>query len=57
MTSISELKKRFMSDPDFRKEYAEADGVYSVIEALSRAGQDSSLSKAEPMHARSPGDA
>jgi DNA-binding XRE family transcriptional regulator len=47
VTRISELKKRWMADPEFRKGYDEADAEYSVIEALIRARNDANLSQAE----------
>jgi transcriptional regulator with XRE-family HTH domain len=47
MTSISELKKRLMADPEFRKQYAEADAEYSIIEALIQARHAANLSQAE----------
>ena len=47
MTKISELKKRWMADPDFRVGYDEADAEYSVIEALVRARNEANLSQAE----------
>ncbi|RJG45422.1 MULTISPECIES: helix-turn-helix transcriptional regulator [unclassified Mesorhizobium] len=47
MTKISELKKRWMEDPAFRKEYDEADAEYAIIEALIRARNDAHLSQAE----------
>ena len=47
MTRISELKKRWMAEPEFRKGYDEADAEYTVIEALIRARNDANLSQAE----------
>ncbi|MDE0147019.1 MAG: hypothetical protein OXM58_01485 [Rhodospirillaceae bacterium] len=37
MTKLSDLKKRFMEDPEFREEYARADDEFALIEALVRA--------------------
>jgi len=47
MTTIAELKKRFMEDPEFRAEYAKADAEYSVIEALIRARTKAKLTQSE----------
>ena len=47
MTKISELKARWMADPEFRKGYEEADAEYYVIEALIRARNEANLSQAE----------
>jgi ribosome-binding protein aMBF1 (putative translation factor) len=47
MTRISELKQRWMKNPDFRREYDEADTEYTIIEALIRARNDANLSQAE----------
>lgn len=47
MTRISELKKRWMRDPKFRKEYEKADEEFAVIEALIRARTKAQLSQAE----------
>ena len=47
MARISELKKRWMSDPEFQTAYAEADAEYSIIEALIQARHDANLSQAE----------
>ena len=44
MTKISELKARWMADPEFRKGYEEADSEYSVIEALIRARNEAPAS-------------
>ena len=57
MTGISDLKKRLTADPEFQKEYAEADAEYSIIEALVRARQDANSSNTEPMQRRSAKDA
>jgi DNA-binding XRE family transcriptional regulator len=47
MTRISELKKRWMRDPKFRKEYEMADEEFAVIEALIRARTKARLSQAD----------
>lgn len=47
MTSISDLKKKWMHDPAFRSEYQKADADYSIIESLIRARHDANLSQAE----------
>ncbi len=47
MTRIYELKKRWMRDPRFRKEYEKADEEFAVIEALIRARTKARLSQAE----------
>jgi DNA-binding XRE family transcriptional regulator len=47
MTTIAELKKRFMEDPEFRADYAKADAEYSVIEALIRARTKAKLTQSE----------
>jgi predicted transcriptional regulator len=47
MTKIAELKKRLMNNPEFRKEYAEADAEFSIIEALVKARAQAKLSQTE----------
>ena len=47
MTRVAELKKRWMADPKFRKEYEKADAEFAVIEALVRARTDAKLSQSE----------
>ena len=47
MTKLSELKKRWMSDPEFRSEYEQADAEYEIIETLIRARNEAKLSQAE----------
>ena len=47
MTTIAELKKRFMEDPEFRADYAKADAEYAVIEALIRARTKAKLTQSE----------
>jgi predicted transcriptional regulator len=47
MTKIAELKKRLMGNPEFHKEYAEADAEFSIIEALVKARTQAKLSQTE----------
>lgn len=47
MTALAELKKKWMADPEFRKEYAAADEEFRIIEALVRARTKARLSQAE----------
>lgn len=47
MTKIAELKKRLMNNPEFQKEYAEADAEFSIIEALVKARTQAKLSQTE----------
>lgn len=47
MTKLADLKKRLMADPEFQREYAEADAEFQVIEALVRARTKANLSQAE----------
>jgi predicted transcriptional regulator len=47
MTKISELKRRWMKDPDFRAEYEKADAEFSLIEALIRARTNAKLTQAQ----------
>ncbi len=47
MTKLKALKKRFMEDPEFRKEYARADEEYALVEALVRARAAANLTQAE----------
>ncbi len=47
MTKLTELKKRFMGDPEFREEYARADEEYALVEALVRARTAAKLTQAE----------
>ena len=47
MTQISELKKRWMEEPEFRAAYDAADAEYAVIEALIRARSEANLTQAE----------
>jgi transcriptional regulator with XRE-family HTH domain len=47
MTKLSELKKQWISDPEFRKEYEKADVEYTIVETLIRARTEAKLSQAE----------
>jgi predicted transcriptional regulator len=47
MTKIAELKKRLMNNPEFQKEYAQADAEFAIIEALVRARTQAKLSQTE----------
>lgn len=47
MTKLVDLKKRLMADPDFAAGYAEADGEYSLVEALIEARSKAKLSQTE----------
>ncbi len=47
MTRIADLKKRLMNDPEFRKEYEEADAEFSLVEALVKARADAKMSQAD----------
>ncbi len=47
MTKLSDLKERFMEDPEFREEYARADDEFALIEALVRARAAAKLTQAE----------
>lgn len=47
MTKIAELKKRLMSNPEFRAEYEKADAEFSLIEELIRARSEAGLSQAD----------
>ncbi|MDE0703900.1 MAG: helix-turn-helix transcriptional regulator [Rhodospirillaceae bacterium] len=47
MTKLSDLKMRFMQDPEFREEYARADDKFALIEALVRARTAAKLTQAE----------
>jgi hypothetical protein len=35
MTKLSELKRRWINDPEFRKEYEEVDAEYAIIETAA----------------------
>ena len=47
MTKLADLKRRWMADPKFRKEYAAADAEYRVAEALIRARTRAQLTQAQ----------
>ena len=47
MTTLKDLKKRFMEDPDFQEEYTRADDEFALIEALVRARTEAKLTQAE----------
>jgi len=47
MTKIAELKKRLMSNPEFRAEYQKADAEFAVIEALVKARMNAGLTQTE----------
>jgi predicted transcriptional regulator len=47
MTKIADLKKRLMSNPEFRAEYEKADAEFQLIEMLVRARTKANLSQAE----------
>lgn len=47
MSTLAELKDRFLKDPAVRAAYEEADAEYSVIEAMIRARAEAGLTQAE----------
>ena len=47
MTTLKELKRRFMDDPEFREEYARVDEEFALVEALVRARASAKLTQAE----------
>ena len=47
MTRLKDLKKRLMTDPEFREEYARADEEFALIEALVRARTAARLTQEE----------
>ncbi len=47
MTKIAELKKRFMSNPEFQAEYEKANAEFSLIEALVKARTAAKMSQAD----------
>ena len=47
MTSLKDLKQRFMEDPEFREEYARVDDEFKLIEALVRARTAAKLTQTE----------
>ena len=46
-TTLNELKKRYMEDPEFRKEYALVDEEYALVETLVRARTAANLTQEE----------
>ncbi|CDN49374.1 helix-turn-helix domain-containing protein [Neorhizobium galegae] len=47
MTKIADLKKKLMSNPEFREEYEKADAEFQLIEELVRARTKANLSQVE----------
>ena len=47
MTTLKDLKKRLMKDPEFREEYARVDNEFALIEALIRARTAAKLTQEE----------
>lgn len=47
MTKISVLKKRLMTNPEFKKEYKKADLEFTVIEALVEARLKAMMTQAD----------
>ena len=47
MTKIADLKKKLMSNPEFREEYQKADAEFQLVEALVCARTRANLSQAE----------
>lgn len=47
MTKLAELRQRLLEDPAVRKEYADADAEYSLLEELVRARTRANLTQAE----------
>lgn len=47
MTTIADLKKQMMANPEFREAYAAADVDFRLIEALVRARAKAGLTQAE----------
>ena len=47
MTTLKDLKKRFLEDPEFQEEYARVDEEYALVEALVRARTEAKLTQAE----------
>ena len=46
-TTLNELKKRYMEDPEFREEYALVDEEYALVETLVRARTEANLTQEE----------
>ena len=49
MTSLADLKKHLMEDPEFREEYERTDKEYALVEALVRARKAAKLTQAEAL--------
>ena len=47
MTTLVDLKQRLLENPEVRKEYAQADAEFSLIEAMINARRDAKLTQAE----------
>lgn len=47
MTTLAELKRQFMADPDFAKAYDEAVEEYAALEAMIRARAETGVTQAE----------
>lgn len=47
MSTLAELKERFLKDPEVRAAYEEADADYAVLEAMIRARTEAGLTQAE----------
>lgn len=47
MTKLKDLKKQFMQDPEFRKEYARADDEFAPIEERIRSRTAAKLTREE----------
>lgn len=46
-TTLNELKKRYMEDPEFREAYALVDEEYALVETLVRARTAANLTQEE----------
>lgn len=47
MTTLKDLKKRLMKDPEFREDYARANDEFVLVEALIRARTAAKLTQEE----------
>ena len=47
MTKLADLRQRLLENPGVRKEYAQADAEFSLIEAIIIARRDAKLTQAE----------
>ena len=47
MTTLAELKKQLMKNPEVRREYEKVDAEYTLIEEMIRARMKAHLSQAE----------